>query len=157
MNPSEGIAIAVALLAVVIAISLFMRKPKQARRAVIAGRKGVGKTKLFLALTNKSKTHPKTIPSSSANKEKLCGGVLLVDAPGAELLRDVPELKNMTSRDTLIYVFSRKEDEFPKNFKTPSSVVKIYTGTEEKWSTDAIRLGKEPSQKAIEEISTWLR
>ncbi|EHY65265.1 hypothetical protein NERG_01711 [Nematocida ausubeli] len=128
------IAIVVCIVALLSAVLAFRQPPKKRRQIVIIGKKGTGKTRLFLALSNKNKEGIRTIPSVDPSKELLGRAAVLVDLPGADSFESLKDTWTLSSRDLIIYMFNKKEDENPKGVDASIPIYKIYTGKDEPWS-----------------------
>ncbi|OAG30565.1 hypothetical protein NEIG_00077 [Nematocida sp. ERTm5] len=122
------IPIAVCILALLITLLAFRKTSKQKKQIVLMGRKGTGKTRLFLALTEKNCSAIKTIPSIDSVNHMLGNSAVLVDTPGADSFERTAEHMNLTKDDLVIYVFNRKEQQSPQNLDTKARIYKIYTG-----------------------------
>lgn len=145
MDTRTVVGILVVIVVLVITIKLFARiKHVTKRRVVIIGRKGTGKTKLFLGLIGKAHLY-KTLPSIDANREIVSGHIFLVDTPGTDSFEKLPILQELKKTDRVLYVFKKRAEEAEKKIETCAPVIRIYTGDEEQWSGSIkyIRLDKD--------------
>jgi len=109
-------------------------KLKGARRVVLAGPRGAGKTRLFVLLSGEENKAPedseketRTLPTLEEHSKELPQGVLLVDMPGTK--EGVPEcVLPLSSSDTLLYVYNKQPAKLPDDL--PCRVVRIFTGGE---------------------------
>ncbi|KAI5191768.1 hypothetical protein NEMIN01_1659 [Nematocida minor] len=153
MSTSVVIAIVVALLAIAATVWAFSKKQKKKRQVVLIGRKGVGKTRLFLALARKHSPSQRTIPSFDVKKEKISSGVVLVDTPGANSFESMSLLEDLSSDDIVLYIFNKSAYEVPEKLETRARISKIYTGSGELHAcTNYVKMDETVHEEHVEEL-----
>lgn len=152
MNTTVIIATITTALLLLLTILAFTKRQKTKKKVVLIGPKGAGKTRLLLALSQNKDTKERTIPSIDTSRKPV-DNTIFIDTPGTDSLESIEALSGLTPKDTVLYVFKKKEDE--KEIKgINSQIIRIYTGDEPYPSKEIlhIRTDKEIDQKIIKRI-----
>lgn len=118
---------------------VFRRKEGPRKKVVIIGEKGTGKTRIFLALINRKDKEEKTIPSIDSTRKSM-GSTILIDTPGRSTFEDVDVLKELSPKDTVLYVFNKKEKDIKKIEGEKRKIIKVYTGSDHEAPKDSLSI-----------------
>ncbi|KAI5185240.1 hypothetical protein NEHOM01_0698 [Nematocida homosporus] len=108
-------------------ISIFLfRRPAKIRQVLLMGERGTGKTRLFLALSQKESSHARTLPTLEESAEKLSNTLIILDRPG-DAPDHVHQLSSLSSSDIILFFFHHPASQPPR--RTSAKIITIYTGT----------------------------
>ncbi|KAI5190468.1 hypothetical protein NECID01_0974 [Nematocida sp. AWRm77] len=128
------LSVAALVFAAVLSVALLRRRQKDARRVFLTGLRNTGKTRLFLALSEKDTEEARSVPTLEDHAEKLSSGILLVDTPGNVFSPTSPLFSSLKPTDTVLYLFSEEKDRMLS--APPCKVVQVYTGEKEMSAKD---------------------